>query len=60
MTAYDAQAPTALDAPGSRGLPPLQSSPASALLQRVLHNVALFALLPALAPLAFRLYLIMR
>jgi hypothetical protein len=62
MTAYVTQAPATLDASASRSLPPRRSSPATALLHRVLHNAAVFALLLALAlaPLAFRLYLIMR
>jgi hypothetical protein len=62
MTAYDTRAPTALDAPASRVPSPRRSSPATALLSRVVHGIAVFALLLALAlaPLVFRLYLIMR
>ena len=62
MTAYDPHAPAVLDASASRGLPPRRSSPVMALLYRALHNAAVFTLLLALAlaPLAFRLYLIMR
>jgi hypothetical protein len=62
MIAYDTQAPVALDAPASRGVPQRRPSSWTALLHRVLHNVAVFTLLLtlALAPLAFRLYLIMR
>jgi hypothetical protein len=62
MTAYDIQALTDLDASASPAPPPRLSSPAAGAMRRVLHTAVVFALLLALAlaPLAFRLYLIMR
>jgi hypothetical protein len=62
MTAYDTRALTDLDASASPAPPPRLSSPAAGVMRRVLHNAAVFALLLALAlaPLAFRLYLMLR
>jgi hypothetical protein len=62
MIAYDTEARAVLDPSATPALPARRSSPAAALLARVLHNAAVFTLLLALAltPLAFRLYLIMR
>jgi hypothetical protein len=60
MTTYDTQAFIDRDASASPALG--RSSPVTALLYRVVHNLAVFTLLLvlALAPLAFRLYLIAR
>jgi hypothetical protein len=62
MTAYDIQALADRDASTSPAPPLRGPSPITALLYRVLHNAAVFTLLLALAlaPLALRLYLIMR
>jgi hypothetical protein len=62
MTVYDTHALAELDASASPALPRRRSSPARALVYRALHNAGVFALLLAfaLAPLAFRFYLIMR
>jgi hypothetical protein len=62
MTAYDIQALTDERRGGGAGDADASRSPAAGAMRRVLHTAAVFALLLALAlaPLAFRLYLIMR
>jgi hypothetical protein len=62
MTAYDPNALTELDASVSPTVPLRRSARPAALLRSVLRNVSVFALLLAfaLAPLALRLYLIVR
>jgi hypothetical protein len=62
MTVYDFNTPAEVDASASPTLPSRRSSRARALLSRALCNVSVFTLLLALAlaPLALRLYLIVR
>ncbi len=62
MTAYDSNALAKFDASVSPTLPRRRLSHATALLNSALRNVSVFTLLLALAlaPLALRLYLIVR